>query len=113
MYEYISSTVLQTLHTLGAVRLSKGSTVTSTRPKRGDKTKKSFKNSLEATSAKINRLKQDTNLEDEEEEDGEEEVEGNGESGSEGDSDDGSGEEETDEDVNEEPKTVIQVCVHT
>ncbi|KAL5515084.1 hypothetical protein EMCRGX_G000202 [Ephydatia muelleri] len=94
----------------GAVRLSKGSTVTSARPRRGDKTKKSFKHSLEATSAKINRLKQDKSLEDdeeEEEEDGEEE--GTGDNGSDGDSDEGSGEEETDEDVNEEPKTVIQL----
>ena len=87
--------------------------MTSARPRRGDKTKKSFKHSLEATSAKINRLKQDKSLEDDEEEEEEEdgEEEGTGDNGSDGDSDEGSGEEETDEDVNEEPKTVIQVCV--
>ena len=96
--------------TSGAVRLS---TVTSARPKREDKTKVSFKHSLQATSAKINRLKQDKSLEDdgEEEEDGDGEEEGTGENGSEGDSDEGSGEEETDEDGEEEPKAAIQVCV--
>ena len=101
--------------TVGTVRLPKSTTtVTSARPKRGDKIKPSFKHSLQATSAKISRLQQDRSLEEEKEEE-EEEQQNAGEVGSEEESSEGSGEEgsddDDDDDEGKEPKTVLQVCV--